>query len=426
MSELWSDLNRYKCWLRVELAACRAMESDGEVPAGTAGSVEPCMDRIDPARIDEIEKRTRHDVIAFLTHIEELAGPPARWLHLGMTSSDVLDTAGALLLTEACDLVLGEVDELKETLRRRAYELREVAMVGRTHGIHAEPTSCGLTFALWYAEMERNRKRLARARHAVAVGKIAGAVGTYANLSPEIEKAALSELGLRPETVPTQIVQRDRHAELLAALALTAATIEKMAVTVRGWQRTEVGEANEPFGKGQKGSSAMPHKKNPILSENLCGLSRLVRSYVGPGLENIALWHERDISHSSAERLVFPDGLTALHFMLHRANKMLGGLVIHREAMHRNLELTRGLIFSEGVMLALIRKGLGRQQAYEIVQKPALAAHSKGHFKQELLAAPAVTEHLSAEEIEELFDLSHHLRHVDALFERAFSTAAED
>jgi adenylosuccinate lyase len=458
MAALWSDVTRYRTWLQVELAACRAMEAHDMVPRGTAAAIAPIAETLDPARIETIEQRTKHDVIAFLTHVEELAGDPARWLHLGLTSSDILDTASALLLDRACKHIVDAVDRLLEVLEKRARELKEVPMVGRTHGIHAEPTSCGLSFALWYAEMKRNRARLKQAQRDIKVGKIAGAVGTYANFPPTVEAQALAELALAPETVATQIVQRDRHAALVAALALTAATVEKIAVTVRGWQRTEVAEANEPFTQGQKGSSAMPHKKNPILSENLCGLARLVRGYLSPALENIALWHERDISHSSAERSIFPDATTTLHFMLHRVTRLLSGLVIHRAAMRRNLALTNGLIFSQSVLLALIRKGLARQQAYEWVQRCALTCHNaqdKTHnethnethttshikdgtrlgtdshpktdsgsktdsgFKTALAADPDISRHLSTAELDELFDLRHSLRHVDLIYERA-------
>ena len=421
MAQLWSDGNKYRTWLKVELAACAAMEARGTVPEGKARAVEPFLSSIDPARIDEIERVTKHDVIAFLTHVEELAGEPAKWLHLGMTSSDILDTATAMLLKEGCDLVLTEARKFRDVLRKRAEELKDVPMVGRTHGIHAEPTSCGLTFARWAAVMGRNIGRLERARDGISVGKIAGAVGNYGHLSPEVERHALDALGLKPETVATQVVQRDRHAEVMAAFALTAAAVEDMALTVRGWQRTEVGEAQEAFTKGQKGSSAMPHKKNPILSENLCGLARLVRTYLSATLENIALWHERDISHSSVERNTLPDASATLHFMLYRAARLISGLVINKERMAANLELTRGLLFSEAVLLALVEQGLMRQQAYELVQRCAMKVGRDGSLKEELLKDADVTSRLGPGEIEKLFDLKHHLRHVDAIFKRAFA-----
>jgi len=423
MTALWSDQSRYRAWFDVELAACRAMEEEDVVPAGTADVVAPVRDRIDAHRIDTIEATTRHDVIAFLTHIEELAGPSARWLHLGLTSSDILDTSMALLVTHACNLILGEAEEFALVLRRRADELRDVAMVGRTHGIHAEPTSCGVTFALWYAELQRNMVRMRRARDAMSVGKLAGAVGTYANVSPQVEARALAALGLRPETVATQVVQRDRYAELVFAVAQMASGIEKMAVTIRGWQRTEVGEAHEPFGRGQKGSSAMPHKKNPILSENLCGLARVTRGYVTTAIENNALWHERDISHSSAERMMIPDVTSVLHFMLRRAKSLADGLVIHRDRMAQNLDLTGGLIYSQSVLLELVRRGLPRQKAYEAVQRCALSDGSDVTFRQRLSEDPLVSAHLSGEELERLFDVGYHLRHVGRIIDRAIGAA---
>jgi adenylosuccinate lyase len=421
MVALWGDEHRYQTWLRVELSACEAMEEQGSVPAGTAAEVRARV-KLDPARILDIERTTQHDVIAFLTQVEESVGPPARWLHLGMTSSDVLDAGLALVCVEAVDLIVAELDRLLAVLRRRAEEHRRTPMIGRTHGIHAEPTTLGLVFARFHAELRRARRRLQSARFGIAVGKIAGAVGTYANLEPKVEATALGRLGLRPETVPTQIVGRDRHAELGCALALAAAALEQIALTVRHWQRTEVGEAEEPFGRGQKGSSAMPHKKNPILAENLTGLARLVRAYAGAALEDVALWHERDISHSSVERVTLPDATTLLHFMLYRSVGLIEGLVVHPERMRENLERTAGLVFSEGVMLALVRKGLPRQQAYELVQRSALAAHTGGGRLRELLGRdPEVAGRLPAGELDQAFDLAHHLRHVDAVFERAFA-----
>jgi adenylosuccinate lyase len=420
---LWSDQRRYDTWLEVELAACAAMEREGTVPTGTAARVRArAAGKLDPARILEIEERTRHDVIAFLTHVEELAGADARWLHLGMTSSDVLDSSLALLLVAATDEILASLDVYLAALKRRAEEHRHTAMIGRSHGIHAEPVTLGIVLAGFYAEGRRNRRRLQAARAAVAVGKIAGAVGTYANVSPTVEKEALAALGLLPETVATQVVQRDRHAELFSALALLGASIEKLAIQIRHWQRTEVGEAEEAFGKGQKGSSAMPHKKNPILSENLTGLARLLRGYLVPALENVALWHERDISHSSVERMIAPDATSLADFMLRRAAALVDGLVVHSARMERNLELTGGLIFSEGVMLALVRTGLPRQTAYEIVQRSALRARDEGgDFKALLAADPEVSGRLPAGALDAAFDLPHHLRHADRIIDRALS-----
>ncbi len=421
LRELWSDQNRYDTWLKVELAACRAMEAEGRVPNGTAANISKrATGKLNAARILEIEERTRHDVIAFLTHVEEIAGEEARFLHLGMTSSDVLDTSFALVLVAAIDEILAGLDRLQMVLKRRAEEERHTAMIGRSHGMHAEPITAGLVFAGFYAEAKRNQARLLRAKQAISFGKIAGAVGTYANLSPAIEQAALTDLGLQPETVATQVVPRDRHAEVFSTLALLGASIERMANTFRHWQRTEVGEAEEPFGKGQKGSSAMPHKKNPILSENLTGLARMLRSTVGPALENVALWHERDISHSSVERLASPDATALADFMLARATTLVDGLELKRDRMRENLDRSRGLIFSEAVLLALVQTGLPRQRAYEMVQRSALAAHQGGEDFRGLLAADTeVTARLDEKSLAACFNLKHHLRHVDSIIDRA-------
>ena len=420
---LWSDGARFGAWLEVELAACAAMEEEQPplVPPGTAERVRArAAGKLDPARILEIEQKTRHDVIAFLTHVEELAGADARWLHLGMTSSDVLDSSFGWLLCQSVDQIDNQLARLQAALARRAEEHRGTPLIGRSHGIHAEPTTLGVVFAGFHAELGRGRTRLAAARKAIAVGKIAGAVGTYAHLNPGIERRALQRIGLAPETVATQVVARDRHAELFNALAIVASAIERIALQVRHWQRTEVGEAEEPFGKGQKGSSAMPHKKNPILSENLTGLARLVRSYAGAALEDVALWHERDISHSSVERVIGPDATTLVDFMASRAADLVDGLVVHAEKMRQNLDLTHGLIFSEAVMLELVRKALPRQAAYELVQRNALAARDQGGTLRERLAAdPEVTRLLSAAEIDRCFDLAHHLRHTGAIIDRS-------
>ena len=429
LTELWSDARRYETWLNVELAACEAMETIGRVPVGTAAAVRSkAAGKMVPARILEIETRTKHDVIAFLTHVEELAGEPARWLHLGMTSSDVLDASFAILLRESADEILGGVDELVTALARRAEEHKGTVMIGRSHGIHAEPITAGLVFAGFLSEVLRARRALVTAKAEIAVGKIAGAVGTYANLEPEIEARALAALGLFPETVPTQIVARDRHAGYFAALARLGTAVERMALTVRHWQRTEVREAMEAFGKGQKGSSAMPHKKNPILSENLCGLARMLRHYAGASFENVALWHERDISHSSVERVIGPDATGLADFMVRRAASMIEGLVVNADRMRENLELTGGLFFSEAVMLALVGKGMARQAAYELVQKNALvAAASIGRapsegtpgFRQLLAVDPEIGARLNSEELSRCFDLGHHLRHSAGIVARA-------
>jgi adenylosuccinate lyase len=424
LAELWSDRHRYETWLRVELAACAAMEAAGTVPAGTAAAVKAkAAGKLDPEAILAHEERTKHDVIAFLTHVEELAGEPARWLHLGMTSSDVLDAGLALTLVEAGTEILAGIDLLRAALKRRAEEHRATPAIGRSHGIHAEPITAGLVFAGAYAELGRARAAFAAAQHEIAVGKIAGAVGTYANLDPAIETAALGSLGLRRETVPTQIVARDRHAAYFLALARLGTAVERLALTVRHWQRTEVGEATEAFGKGQKGSSAMPHKKNPILSENLSGIARLLRSYASAALEDVALWHERDISHSSVERVIGPDATGLADFMLRRAAGLVDGLVVNAARMRQNLELTGGLFFSEAVMLQLVRTGMARQAAYELVQRNALASlnsvDGKGTFRALLGADAEISKRLSAADIDRAFDLEHHLRHTGAIIDRA-------
>jgi adenylosuccinate lyase len=418
MAAIWSEQSRYETWLEVELAACAAMEQEGQVPAGSAERVRDAV-CIDASRIHAIEERVRHDVIAFLSHVEEQAGEDARWLHLGMTSSDVLDTALALQLRRAGDLIMAGVDRLREVLGGRARELKDLPMVGRTHGIHAEPTTVGLVFLGFRAELNRQRRRLDDALSSVRFGKLSGAVGVYGNLSPVTEARALRSLGLEPEPCATQVVPRDRHAELFCALAQLAASLERIAVQVRHWQRTEVGEAREPFGGGQKGSSAMPHKRNPILSENLCGLSRLVRSHAAAALENVPLWHERDISHSSVERVIAPDATTLVDFMLHRLAGMMEGLVIDRGRVGHNLDRLGELLFSEAVMLALVNRGLRRQQAYELVQRQALAAADhRGRFRALLAADPDIGRHLDTTELDACFDLDRHLRHVDHIFER--------
>ena len=423
---LWSDLHKYQTWFDVEIAACEAMESAGSVPAGTAASVKDFRAQLRSERIDEIERTTRHDVIAFLTHVEELAGPPARYLHRGMTSSDVLDTSLALILRKASDLLLERLDALLGALADRVREHRRTPMVGRSHGIHAEPVTFGLALAGHYAELDRGRKRLRAARTEIAVGKLAGAVGTYAHLTPVIERDALRRLGLEPETVSTQVVSRDRHAFYAAALGVLAAGIERFATNIRHWQRTELGEAEEAFKKGQKGSSAMPHKRNPILSENLCGLARVVRAMVTPAMENVALWHERDISHSSVERMAFPDATTTLAFMLDRLTRLVKNMVVYPEKLQANLELTGRLWASEGVLLALVDKGIARQEAYVMVQRNAMRAFAgEEEFKQLLRADQEIRGLLEEKEIDAQFDLDHALAHVDTIIDRALQAKGE-
>lgn len=437
---LFSDHKRLLTWLEVELAVCAAMEAlpDSPIPMGTAGRLRAACATlgpegpINPERVLEIEQQTQHDVIAFLTHLEERLGADVRFLHLGLTSSDVVDTALAVVLRDAATLVLeGLEGRLLPALKLQALKHQRTVMMGRSHGIHAEPTTCGLVFAGSYAELQRAAERVRRARDSIAHGKLAGAVGIYGSgpVSPQVEAAALGELGLQAETVATQVVPRDRHAELLQALALLGAGIERLATTIRHWQRTEVGEAEEPFGKGQKGSSAMPHKKNPILAENLCGLSRLLRANAGAALEDIALWHERDISHSSLERVILPDSLMVADFMVHRAAGLVEGLVVKVERMRENLQRSLPLCCSEKVMLALVGTGLQRQAAYEIVQRAALAPGADGGldasgFQRRLWATPAVSSRLSAEALAACFDLDHHLRFVDIIFARTFADTA--
>ncbi|MBI2389921.1 MAG: adenylosuccinate lyase [Deltaproteobacteria bacterium] len=424
MAALWSPARRYEIWLEVELAGCEAMERAGLVPGGTAARIRAKNPAIDVERVDEIERTVKHDVIAFLTHVEEQVGEDARWLHRGMTSSDVLDTSLAIQLRDAMDAMLPRLDRALAALAKRAREHAHTPMIGRSHGIHAEPITFGLALAGHHAELARGRSRVQVAREEIAVGKIAGAVGTYAHLTPAIEADALGRLGLRPETVSTQVVARDRHAAMFSAMAVVAAGVERLATNVRHWQRTEVLEAEEAFTAGQKGSSAMPHKRNPILSENLCGLARVVRAAVIPALEDVALWHERDISHSSVERMIAPDATTTLAFMLDRTASLIEGLVVYDQNLRKNLERTGGLFFSEGVLLALVEKGIARQEAYVWVQRNAMRAWRDGvSFMDGLLADADVAAKLSAEEIRHCFELSHVLRHVDAILDRALGAA---
>jgi adenylosuccinate lyase len=421
-AELWSPQTRYSVWLELELAACEALEEPGLVPRGTAAALRAKGISLDPARIDEIEATVKHDVIAFLTHVEERAGAEARWLHRGMTSSDVLDSSLAVLLVRASDLLLARMDRYIAALAARADEHRATVMMGRSHGMHAEAVTFGVVLAGHLAEAKRGRARLTAARAEIAVGKIAGAVGTYAHLAPSVEAAALARLGLLPETVSTQVVARDRHAVFFATLAVIAAGIERLATNVRHWQRTELAEAEERFTRGQKGSSAMPHKRNPIVSENLCGLARMVRSAVTPALEDVALWHERDISHSSVERIIAPDATTTLGYMLDRAAGLIEGLVVNVEGMQKNFDRTGELCFSEAVLLALVDKGRARQDAYGQVQRSAMKTLAgEGSFKANLGADPDVAALLSPAELSHCFDLGHALRHAGAIVDRALA-----
>jgi adenylosuccinate lyase len=422
MSRLWTSEARYARWLEVELAAARAMAKASLVPQD---AVDECIAKAggfsetDAARIEQIERTTKHDVIAFLTFMEERIGPAAKHLHFGMTSSDVLDSALALILRDATDLLIAGVDKARAAVLKRAQEHKHTPTIGRSHGIHAEPTTFGLKLLTWYDELGRARLRLQRALEVISFGKIAGAVGTFAHLSPAIETEALANLGLSAEPVSTQIVHRDRHAELFAAIAQVGGSLERFAVEIRHLQRTEVREAEEPFTAGQKGSSAMPHKRNPILSENLTGLSRLLRGYAMAALEDVALWHERDISHSSVERMIGPDATVTLDFMLHRFAGLVDGLRVYPERMMENLNATQGLVFSQPVLLALIESGMERQAAYVVVQRNAMKVwDERAHFKTLLLADPEVQARVPRERLERAFDLHHELRHVDAIFAR--------
>lgn len=420
MEKIWSPENRYQKWLDVEICASEAMVKLGKVPESAINTVKEKA-VINVARIDEIEKITKHDVISFLTSITEVVGEDGRFLHMGMTSSDVLDTSFAVLLKEAADILLDDIDELLAALKRKAYEHKNTLMIGRSHGIHAEPITFGLKMAMWYQEMQRNRQRLMHARESVSTGKISGAVGTFSFIDPFVEEYVCEKLGLKPAPVSTQIVQRDRHAEFFTALAIIASSLDKFAQEVRLLQRTEVREAEEYFSPGQKGSSAMPHKRNPVLSENISGLARLVRSYAVAALENVALWHERDISHSSAERVIGPDATIALDFMLGRFTRVIDKLAVYPERMLYNLNMTNGVIFSQTVLLALIEKGTTREDAYAIVQRNAMKSWQEGIDFQALLQEdPEVNKYLNKDELVSIFNVNNFLKNLDFTFKRVF------
>ena len=422
MGRIWSDQRRYETWLLVETAAADAMAAAGIVPPEAARDIRE-RGAFDIARIEEIEQVTQHDVIAFTTAVAEKVGPSARWLHFGLTSSDVIDTAQALQMREACDVVLADLDALAEAIRERALEHRRTPMIGRTHGVHAEPMTFGLKLALWYAEIDRDIERVRRARAIVSVGKLSGAVGTFGHLPPSIEEEVCRRLGLAPAPVASQVIQRDRHAELLTTIAITGASLEKFALEIRGLQKTEIGEVEEPFGEGQKGSSAMPHKRNPIGAEQIVGLARLLRGNAHAALENIALWHERDISHSSVERVILPDSFIALDHMLRRMTRIVRGMVVNVERMRENLNRSRGVVFSGTVLLELAKKGISREQAYEWVQRHAMRSFAEQiDFKSLLLADPDVTRVLPPAEIERAFDLDQQIKYVDHIFDRVFHT----
>jgi adenylosuccinate lyase len=427
MTRLWAPETRFRIWFEIEAHAADAMAELGVIPPQAAKKVweTGATAVFDTGRIDEIERTTRHDVIAFLTHLAEIVGPEARFVHQGMTSSDVIDTCLNIQLTRAADLLIGDVDALLEVLRRRAFEHRLTACIGRSHGIHAEPTTFGLKLAVAFAEFSRARARLEAARREVATAMISGAVGTFANVDPRIEAHVAIKLGLEPEPVSTQVVPRDRHAAFFAHLGVVASSLERLAIEIRHLQRTEVREAEEFFATGQKGSSAMPHKRNPVLAENVTGLARLIRSMVAPAMENVALWHERDISHSSVERVIGPDATIALDFALARMTGVIDRLVVYPEAMKANLDRLGGLVHSQRVLLALTQKGASREDAYRLVQQHAMTAWEAGQDFRELLSNdPEVTDLLGEDEIALLFDLGHHLAHVDTIFERVFGKSA--
>lgn len=419
-SAIWNLENKYTQWLRVELAAADVLAGSGQIPKAEVDEVRRKA-KIDPARIATIELEVKHDVIAFLTSIEEQVGESSRFLHYGMTSSDVLDTGFALQMTQALDLVVAGVDRLGKALKKRAHEFKDTLQMGRSHGIHAEPVTFGLKLTLFFDELSRNRRRLLAARKGIAVGKFSGAVGTYAHLPPSVEEAACKALSLTPETTANQVIQRDRHAEVFTALAILGGTLEKISVEVRHLQRTEVGEAEEPFTRGQKGSSAMPHKRNPIATENITGCARLLRSYAQAALEDIALWHERDISHSSVERVIGPDATILADYMLHRLTAVIENLVVYPDRMQRNLESSRGLIFSQALLLKLVEAGLKRQEAYVLVQQNAMRVWDEGlQFEDLVRKDDRITKKLDRKTLDALFDPMHYVKHRDEVMRRVF------
>jgi adenylosuccinate lyase len=425
MGRIWTDENKFKKWLQIEILACEAFAEAGEIPPQALKEIKEKA-RFDAERVADIEKVTKHDVVAFLTAVAENVGEASRYIHFGLTSSDILDTSLALLLKEASELIIEDIRNLLSVLKDKASAYKDTVMIGRSHGIHAEPITFGLKMALWYDEMRRNLVRMERAKEAISYGKISGAVGTFAHVPPFVEDYVCRKCGLNPSSISTQIVQRDRHAEFFTTLAIIASSIEKFAVEIRHLQRTEVLEAEEFFTKGQKGSSAMPHKRNPIISENLCGLARLVRAHSLTALENIPLWHERDISHSSVERVIAPDSTILLDYMLNRAINIIDNLLVYPENMMRNVERTKGLIFSEGLMLELTKRKISREEAYAMVQRNAMRVwEEETDFKKEVLKDPDITKVLSRKEIEECFDLKSRLRHVDEIFKRVFEDNTE-
>lgn len=420
MTYIWSPENRFQKWLDIEILACEALAAQGKIPAESLNTIKQRA-AFDIRRIDEIEQTVKHDVIAFLTSVSEKVGEDARYIHMGLTSSDILDTSLAVLLKEASELLIADLDDLLAVLKEKAFEYKDAVMIGRSHGIHAEPITFGLKMALWYQEMQRNRTRLVSARETISCGKIAGAVGTFSFIDPGVEAYVCDRLGLKPAPISTQIVQRDRHAEYFSVLAITAASLEKFSTEIRHLQRTEVREAEEFFSPGQKGSSAMPHKRNPVLSENLTGLARLMRSYALASMEDVTLWHERDISHSSVERVIGPDATILLDFMLSRFTGVVKNLLVYPERMLANLNMTRGLVFSQMMLLKCVATGMSREDSYALVQRNAMRSWSEGlDFKQLLLEDKQVMASLSREDIDGVFRLENFLGHVDFIFDRVF------
>ncbi len=425
MSYLWSSENKYKKWLEIEILVCEALAERGEIPLSALENIR-AKAGFDTASIDEIEKTTKHDVIAFLTDVSQRVGEDGRYLHLGLTSSDILDTSLSLLLQEAADVLLADVERLLAALKKKAFQYRETMMIGRSHGIHAEPITFGLKLGLWYQEMVRNRHRLLQAREVISVGKISGAVGTFSFVDPGVEEYVCRKLGLQPAPVSSQILQRDRHAEYFTVLAVISSSLDKFSQEIRLLQRTEVREVEEYFSTGQKGSSAMPHKRNPVLSENLSGLARLMRSYALAALEDVALWHERDISHSSVERVIGPDATILLDFMLHRFAGLVENLLVYPDRMFANMQMTKGLVFSQMVLLKLVEKGMSREQAYALVQKNAMASweHSRA-FQELLLEDGEVMTCLTAGDLGSIFRYEHFVKHLDFIFKRIFGDTHE-
>jgi adenylosuccinate lyase len=418
MGQVWSLTKRFDTWLEIEILACEAQAELGLIPKESAKEIRSKAS-YDLEEIAAIEKQVRHDVVAFLTSLANHIGPDARYVHLGMTSSDVLDTTLAVLMREAGQIIIEDIDALAGSLKTKAVEYKRTPILGRTHGIQAEPTSVGLKFLSWYEEVVRNRRRMVAAVDEISFGKISGAVGNYGNISPDIEKYVCEKLELRPEPVSTQIVQRDRHAQYLSVLAVIAASIERFATEVRSLQRSEIGELEEPFRAGQKGSSAMPHKRNPIICERMCGLARLVRTNALAGLENIALWGERDISHSSSERVIIPDNTIMVDYMLRKFKDVIDGIAVHEERMLENISMSKGLVFSERVLLELVKKGLSREEAYKIVQRSATAVlESDKNLRDVLLEDKELTNKLTTDELDACFDMEEHLKYVDRIFER--------